>query len=216
MSIADQNLAHIFQLISIYIGGLLFVLGTFGNLMNIYVFCYTRSYQKLPTSVFLVALSLAGQIHLIFNILFPFLTAILGYNPLALNTVACKLRLYSSTAFPQIAIFSLCLCVIDRYLMTTRFARLRTLFTIRRACLILVLSIIIWLCYSIPSTIYTINVPSWNLCAPLYTLAQISAYFNLFLTVVFPITIMSVFGLLTWRNLGRVRYTSINIQVNSH
>ena len=200
---------------SIYGGILMFVLGTVGNIMSVLVFCGIKSYRSLPTSVFLAAVSIANQINITVRIFLQFLTSILGYNPFATNRSACQFQWFLRKVFPQIAATCLCLCALDRYLMTTRSVRLRTLLTVRRASLLSGINAIVWLCYGIPSAIYVVTAPAFNVCGPNTMFLRISTYFDLSILILLPITIMSVFGFLTWKNLGRIQQTHLNKQVKN-
>jgi len=215
MSTTDETLQHISNIISIYAGILMFALGTVGNIMSVLVFCGLKTYRSLPTSVFLAAFSFTNQISITVGIFLQFLTAILGYNLGATNRIACQFIWFAKKAFPEIATTCLCLCAVDRYLMTTRSARLRKLLTVPRAYLLIGINVIIWICYGIPSGIYVINVQSANLCARMISFWRISTYFDLFIPILIPITIMSVLGLLTWKNLGRIQQTHMNKQVKN-
>lgn len=90
MSTTDEILSYISDIISIYAGILMFTLGTVGNFMSILVFCGLKAYRSLPTSVFLAAFSFTNQINITVGILLQLLTAKLGYNLGASNTIACQ------------------------------------------------------------------------------------------------------------------------------
>jgi hypothetical protein len=191
----------------------MYFFGTIGNLINILAFFYLKTYRNLSTSVFLTASSIAGQIYITFAIFLPFLSYILDYNPAAQSQVFCGFVTFVKAVSPQISMTCLCLSAIDRYLITNRSVRFRILFNVNRARLIVCLSVLIWSCYGIPNAIYIFYIYSFNFCTTNINFLRISAYLNLFIEILLPISIMTVFGLLTWKNLGRIRQSSLSIQV---
>lgn len=197
--LTNEQITVISSFIQTYIGGFMCIFGTIGNIMNILAFCSLKTYRSLPTSAFLTTSSIAGQLYIIFGIFFPFLSNILGYNPAARNSNVCKLFIFITKLSIQILLTSLCLSAIDRYLMTSRSVRFRTLINMRRARLAICVSTFLWLCFCVPSAIYTSIIPSLNTCTPHITFLRISAYLNLFFAILLPISVMSVFGLLTWK-----------------
>lgn len=213
LSSIDQQLLRAASLITTYVGGFMFILGTIGNTMNIIAFCCLKVYRPLSTSAFLAAASLSGQVYLTCSLFLASLSNILGYNPASRDTTLCKAMLFIPRVALQIMLTCLCFSAVDRYLMTSRSARFRALITPVRARLAICFCVVVWTGYCVPSLLYVISYSFANLCIPSQGYATTVTYLNLFFSVLMPITILSLFGFLTWRNLGRTRLSSLNVQV---
>ena len=214
LSPTDQQILRASSIITTYGGMIMFALGAIGNTINILAFSCLKVYRSLPTSAFLAAASFFGQLNLSFSLFFSALSNIIGYNPAARDARVCKTYLFMQRVTVQITLTCLCMSAIDRYLMTSRSARLRALVTPMRARLAIGFAIVIWSGYGVPGAIYTINYPFYNLCIPTSNFSTIITYLNLVLAVLIPIGILSVFGLLTWKNLHRSRLSAVNLQVS--
>jgi hypothetical protein len=213
LSTTDQQILSATSIITTY-GGLLMVgLGLIGNTMNILAFCCLKVYRSLSTSAFLATASFSGQVYLFFSLLLSALTNLMGYNPLSRNMTLCRVALFIPRVTVQISLTCLCLSAIDRYLMTSRSARHRAWVTPTRARLAIVVCILFWLAYGVPSAIYAINYPFFNICIPTSEFSSTVTYLNLVFAVLLPIMILCSFGFLTWKNLERARLSPMNVQV---
>lgn len=143
-------------------------------------------------------------------------------NPMNI-LVFCCLKTYRSlvtssflatTIFAgQIYLTCLCLSSMERYLMTSRSVWQRELMTLKRVRLLSGFWTVVWICVGIPHAIFTFDFALLNLCIPDSNFSTTLTYLNLAFSVVLPITILSVFGLLTWKNLGKIRLNALNSQV---
>ena len=213
VSSIDQRITLAATVITTYVGGAMFLLGTVGNLMNMIVFCCLKSYRSLVTSAFLATSSFAGQVYLTFSLVFGSLSYLINSDIPSRNSAICKTQLYMRNVCVQISLTCLCLSSIDRYLMTSRSARRRELITLKRARLIICACVVVWMCVGIPHAIYTFDFALYNLCIPNSDFATTLSYLNLVLAIFLPTTILSVFGVLTWKNLENTRLTALNAQV---
>ena len=209
----DQQIALASSIITTYVGGMMFILGTVGNTMNIIIFSCLKPYRSLPTSAFLATASFTGQVYLTIALGFSSISKFIGYDIFTRNSAICKCALYFKAVSLQISLTCLCLSSIDRYLMTTRSVRLRGLITLRRARFIIYICTVVWSCIEIPNALYTLIIPSFDLCIPSADYILTASFSNLVFATLLPIIILSVFGLLTWKNLGRTRLTALNAQV---
>jgi hypothetical protein len=210
----DQQILRAASLITTYGGLTMFTLGLIGNTLNLLVFTCLKAYRSLATSSFLAIASFSGQIYLAFSLLLSALANLLHYNPAAHDLNLCRVTLYIPRVTIQISLTCLCLSAIDRYLMTNRSARLRSLFTPYRARIAICISLVLWSAYGIPNAIYAINYPFFNICVPTMNFSMTITYLNLAFAVFIPIGILCLFGFLTWRNLRNARLSSMNVQVS--
>lgn len=213
MSTTDQQILLAVSAITTYVSGILFILGSIGNVMNMIMFSCLKTYRSLVTSAFLATASFAGQLYLTFSLGLESLSKWIGYDIPSRNLQFCKATWYIKNVGIQVSLTCLCLSSIDRYLMTSRSAQRRELMTLNRARLIIVICFVVWAGAAIPYAIYSRNIPLFNLCLPSYSFAAVVTYLNLVLAIFLPVAIMSVFGLLTWKNLGNIRLTPLNSQV---
>ena len=213
MSNTDRQTLVFTSVITTYIGGAMFILGTAGNTMNMIVFCCLKEYRSLVTPTFLATAAFAGQLYLIFSLGFESVSKWIGYDIPSRNSAICKSTLYIKSVSIQIYLTCLCFSSIDRYLMTSRSARQRQFMTQKRALLMICVGVVVWMCAAIPRAKLTTNFAAFNVCAESSDFIATATYLNLFFIIVFPLTILSVFSLLTRKNLGNTRMTNINTQV---
>ena len=216
MSDTDQQILSAVSAITTYVSGVMFILGTVGNMMNMIMFCCLKTYRSLVTSAFLVGTAFTGQIYLTISLGFGSVSKWIGYDIPSRNTTICKFTLYMRNVPIQIYLTCLCLSSIDRYLMTSRSARRRELMTPKRARFLICAWTVIWMCAGIPYAINSSNIPLFNLCIPNSNFGITATYLNLVLAIIVPITILSIFGFLTLKNLENIRLTTLNSQVFRH
>ena len=201
----DEKTLSAASIIITYARGVIFIAGTVGNVMNIIAFCSLKIYRSLVTSTFLAGAAFAGQIYLTIMLGFASVSKWISYDIPSRNPVICKFDLYIRTVSIQIYLTCLCLSSIDRELMTLKRARL----------LICVLAIV-WMCVGIHRALYSNNLPFSDLCTPSSNFVVTATYLNLIVAVILPIIILSIFGILTWKNLRNTRLLSLNSQVFRH
>lgn len=216
MSNTDKQILLAVSAIITYADGAVFILGTMGNVMNMIMFCCLKAYRSLVTSSFLAGAAFAGQIYLTVSLGFASVSKWIGYDIASRNLTICKFYLYTRAVSIQIYLTCLCLSSIDRYLITNRSARRRELMTPKRARLLICAWTVVWMCVGIPQAMYTTNIPRFNLCIPSSEISTTVTYLNFVFSIILPITILLVFGLLTWKNLGSTRLTTLNSQVFRH
>lgn len=213
MSNTDLQILSAVSAITTYVSGVMFILGTVGNIMNMIMFCCFKTYRSLVTSAFLVGTAFTGQIYLTISLGFGSISKWISYDIPSRNTTICKFTLYMRNVPIQIYLTCLCLSSIDRYLMTSRSARRRELMSLKRARLLICAWTVVWMCAGIPHAINSNNVPIFNLCIPSANFSITATCLNLVFAIALPVTILSIFGFLTWKNLENTRLTTLNSQV---
>mgnify|MGYP001051868824 CR=1 FL=1 len=209
-------LAH--QLMIIF-GIIISILGIIGNLLNIRIFSiWSQSYRKTNLPLYLLASSFANLVVL----LYPLLTRILfdGYQYRVTKTnvfILCQLRYYVLHTFDLISLSSICLAIFDRYLISSRNVYIRELITTKKQTLIVILSLgfLIGL-HNIPLMIY-FGVSKAGRCEILSI--KYSYYylyvFQMCLHGIFPILFLSIFGILTLKQLKILEEHNRSIHLNS-
>jgi len=192
-------------------GIIMYVFGTIGNLLNIYVFTIwcrqnksSNRYCTSNSSLYLLVSSISNLL----VILYPLLTRILldgyKYDITAENVFfVCNLRYYILHTFDLISLSCICLATFDRYLITSREARLRQLNpTKKRTKLILFFLICLFGFHSIPILKYY-DVSERGYCiiiSPIYLYYYLYT-FQILLHGFIPIIFLSIFGTLTFKQL---------------
>lgn len=202
--------------IMIISGTLMFLLGLIGNLLNIYIF--TRwSYSGKNSKNFysqrnnLPLYLLTSSVSNLIVIIYPLLTRILvdGYQfQLTPNQsyLLCKWRYYALHTFDLLSLACICMAIFDRYLVTSRKVYLREFIpkTNRTIFHILFVFLLIAL-HNIPLIIY-FDVTEAGRCS-IFSLIYSYYYlyvFQICLHGVVPILFLSIFGLLTLKQLRKL------------
>ncbi|CAF3925775.1 unnamed protein product [Adineta steineri] len=212
----------------IIVGIIMYILGFFGNILNICVFTKWSFSRKTPnennannrtgnSSLYLLATSIANFI----LILYPLFVRIYvdGYQNLVTPTSAvllCKIRYYVLQTSLVISLACICLATFDRYLITARSVRLRQLSTTRRSTQIIILSITIFSAlHSIPMALYYDKSSTGDCSIVSLTYSNYYLYFVIVcLYGIFPVCFLSIFGTLTYRQLKMLKHTNQNGSLN--
>ena len=198
----------------IIVGLIMFILGSIGNLLSIYVFFMWslshsgpaghRSNQTNNSPLYLFVSSIANLIIIIYALL----TRILfdGFNHTITTSnifLLCKFRYFTLHTLDLISIVCFCLATFDRYLITSRSVQMRQRSTTKKKTMLIILGIIIlFSLHSIPIGIY-FNLTTTGQCVlndPIYSYYYLFA-FQVVLRGIIPIIVLSILGPLTFRNL---------------
>ncbi|CAF0931545.1 unnamed protein product [Adineta steineri] len=207
----SETLNYISQQLNIYLGIAMFILGIIGSLWNMLIF--RHYYFRLSSCcIYMLAGSIASLIQLIFGLLIRILSE--GFNiDLDLTNIAwCKIRNYITYCASLTALSCFVWTSIDRYLSTCRQIKwrlLNSLFVAKQICL---LTIILWMLINIPTLVYMKPIHLIKTCTSSSIIwSNILIYFiNLFCYGIFPWVFMSIFGILTLRNLRHIHHQRIS------
>ena len=193
---------------TISVGSILFSLGFPGNLITIYLLRLTR---RTPVTFILIALSISNCISLIVGLLNRIIVAIVGIDPTLISPVWCKLRVYigqTSVLFCQTCV---CLASINCFLLTSRQLRWRRCVSYSIARSSVLIAALIWSIHGLFNPLLTeliiINGRS-STCSltSSFALNYTGFFLRPMLIGVFPISILSIFGILTYRNLKKFHH----------
>ena len=208
MSTATVALAAIGSHFTIYGGSVLFFFGFFGNLVTIHLLRPTR---HTPVTFILIVLSAANCTSLVVGLLNRVVVASVGSDPTLLSPVWCKLRVYIGQTSVLFCQSCACLASINSFLSSCRRVRWRRLVTktiCRRSILAMAL---LWLLHGLFNPLLTelIIVPGRTPTCSLTSAVALN-YTGFFLRPVligiFPISMLSTFAILTYRNLSRMKH----------
>jgi hypothetical protein len=204
------RLQYITQIFDGYIVLGLIVIGTVGNLLNIFVFIRLKTLRRKSISVFLIG-SFISSLVLLWSSRFPrCILSITGVDLLVSSIVYCKIRWLFGRWGLNMPFTCLCLTSIDRFLSTSRNARYRRFFTVRRAYLIVSIFSLAYLAICIPDSIYYSGYSCTASANARAVYKQFITSFDLSITNVLSVVVLGTFSLLTWYNLSLTRYNRHN------
>ncbi|CAF3070036.1 unnamed protein product [Rotaria sp. Silwood2] len=186
----------------VYLGFFLAFVGSIGNLLTFSVFVRRKKYRSLSSSTFLAGSTFGEQLVLLSSAFPDSLTYALNYDFYGISIEMCKSTSFLYFAGGVVALTCMYLAAIERYLQTCRSSSQREWMTLNRARLIVFLATLVSSDISIPFALYR-NVTSNNQSCE-YVNANFKRMAPLMYAIVgvpMPITLLSVFGFLTWRNL---------------
>ncbi len=196
----------------------LIVVGTVGNLLNIFVFMRLKTLREMTNSVFLIS-SFTGSLILLWSSRFPTsMLTITGVNPLVGSIVYCKIRYLFGRWGLNMPFTCVCLASIDRFLITSRNVRFRRFFTLKRAYILVTIFTLVYLAICMPDAIYYSGYSCTASATARATYKQFITYFNLIVTNILSMCVLGTFSILTWYNLwsgGRGGHNHLQQQVNT-
>jgi hypothetical protein len=190
------------QQFTIYVGFFLLIVGILGNAMNLLVFSKIRTYRTTPCTFYFLVSSIVNLVYIGINLTIRILSDGYEINIAGTSSIWCKIRGFLLVTPSIISINFSCLAVIDQFLVTSKSAYLRRLSQIQWAHRISIISIIIWCLHGIPILLFydvsLINKTCVNNNAgfAIYTLVYL-----LGIICAIPVSIMMIFGWLTYRNI---------------
>lgn len=207
MSITTATLASIGSKFTIYAGSVLFVLGFSGNILTIYLL---RSTRHRSVTLISIVLSIANIVSLIVGLLNRVVVAIVGIDPTLISPVWCKLRVYVGQTSVLFCQSCACLASINCFLTSSRHVRWRRLVSLSITRYSIVTIALLWLLHGLFNPLLTelrFNSSGTYSCSLTSVIATNYTGFFLrpVLIGVFPISVLIIFGILTYRNLNQLQ-----------
>jgi hypothetical protein len=197
----------------------LFIVGVLGNLLNILVFITLGNYKHNASSLYVFCKSFFDLTALVIGLGLRVLSHGFRIDFSLRSRPWCKMR----GALLEIGVFNsftcLCLQSIDAFFCSSQSAPLRQKSNIRTARWILTGFLSVWIAHQTPYIILQdlVNVrgtPSCRTTSTIFT--QYRNYFVIVvLAAIIPITVMIVFGLLTYRQLHKIEKINIDCRRGS-
>jgi hypothetical protein len=147
-------LLYIIEELTIYIGLFLFVIGIFGNGMNIYILSSVRIYRRTPCSFYFLVGSIVNILYILINLTSRILNGFYGVDLTSYSIIWCKIRQFSIGALSLISFTYSCLAIIDQFFVTSHTFRLRRCSNIKWSQRIMFIVIIVWYLHGIPTCLY--------------------------------------------------------------
>ncbi len=200
------ELQFISRCLSLSSGFFLFVTGIVGNCLNVVTFFSMGHYKHNPCSLYMLAKALLELNALLVGLGTRILAAGFQIDWAVINRPWCTIRRCWITMNNVISFSLLAMQSIDIYLCSSSSAILRQKSNIIYARRIVIGILVLGFLHSLPFVFYQKLIVSATGVAACNTINatynQYQLYFiNLCLYVVIPVTVISIFGLLTYRNV---------------
>ena len=199
-------------------GSFVFISGFFGNILNTIVFLSLKTFRKNPCAFCLLVLSIADSGLLLSNVLPSIFLNIFKEHSDVNKMFPCKIQMAFAQIFGLMSHIIMCIGAIDQF-KSTSLNRPRQSFNLKWIRCLIIIAIIISILYGIPFLIYYDALPlsgtNVTVCLPKDNGGLFSKYVVYVGLPIFggflPVTIMSVFGLLAFRNVRRMARRNIPI-----
>ncbi|CAF3755146.1 unnamed protein product [Rotaria sp. Silwood1] len=180
-----------------------FLIGAPSALLNTIIFIGIKTFRRSPSAYYVVGQSLVDV-----NVLLILLFQIIPSTSISVSSVTCKLMVFFVQVTTTAAMSFLCLSAFDRWACTSQSARIRQLSSIRVARFFFPIPFIFWTLVNIPFLIYSDLVPPMYTCwftNDLFTRVG-TLILSPILTVLLPLVVLILFGLLTYCNIRLVSH----------
>ena len=201
------TILYISQQLTIFLGSFLVITGVIGNAINIVVFSSVRSYRTTPCTFYFLIGSFFDIAYIMINLVSRIVISGVGVDLTRTSPSWCKMRNFSLATISLLSLSCSCLATIDQFFSTSQNASLRRLSSIKWAPRILFVMVIIWCGHGIPYLLfYDISVSTDTCISTNFTFAvYFPSVYILTLNCVIPVSIMSGFGYLAYRNIRLTR-----------
>ena len=203
----EMSLSFISQQLAIYVGFIFLIAGIIGNGINIFIFANVQNYRRVPCTFYLLIESIADVLHISINLSSRIASLGFGFDLTRTSALWCKTRNFFIGFFSIISLSCACMATIDQFFATSQIHRLRQFSTIQLAHKIVCVLIVVWGIIEIINSFCFYNIsPMTDICMPIS--AGHAFYISIF-TLVFlaaiPLSLMVLFGYMTYRNIRRTR-----------
>ncbi|UJR24674.1 hypothetical protein I4U23_006047 [Adineta vaga] len=201
--------SYLIRSITLYGGLPIFIVGTIGNLLNFLSLWRTR---KNPCVFIFLSSSIVNCIVLFYGLFTRILSVGFELDWSTTNVIWCKTRIAFTQASFLISLTCVCLASLDRFFASCRQEKYRRFSRLSLAKLSVCLTILFWFGHSIPYLVYAELIESSSTGLISCSLLPNKEYANyriyvalLFYLGIFPTTILTITGILTYRNTNRLR-----------
>ena len=201
-----MSLIHIAQNFTVYGGLVLLVAGVVGNTVSIYIFASVGTYRTVPCGFYFLIESIFNALYILINLTSRIVSVGFAYDLTATSVTWCKTRNFFVATLGLITFTCSCLATIDQFFVTSRSASLRLCSNLKWAHRMVLIAIIVWCLHGIPFLIFYDIIPTSKSCGS--TNRTLTTYVPIFVCVLLcgiPISLMIIFGFLTYRNIHHIR-----------
>jgi hypothetical protein len=177
------------------------IFGIVGLVGNIFIVILFSQHRQNACSIYLISSSIMNSIYLIYFAplqLFP-----VHYNDGTLSSVVlCKTNGYVLNVVGQIARTMIVLACVDRFMITSDRATLRSFSTVKRSKWLIVISISFWFLFNIHIPIMQTVVNGQ--CVRIGIYSTIYTFYAILFVGSMPPIILGIFGYLTYRHMRQM------------
>lgn len=201
------HLQSVAQYLAAISGLTLFICGIIGNILNILTFYMLGNWKNNASSLYLLVKSVLDLVCLFPGLMVATFNYGLRIDLLVRNRVWCRLRFIITAVTMLTSLTCVCLQSIDVFFCSSYSQALRKMSSVRVARYLMIGSLVFWSAHTIPSFLFIDIVQRGNTLLCTIINSYYSQYTSYAIYVgfysVIPITIISVFGYLTYRNLKK-------------
>lgn len=202
-----ETLTNITNQLNLYLGMILFIVGSVGAILNMFVF-RQRSLRTSPCSLYLFSQSFFDLCHLV-NTLLTRILFTLSVETYTENDGFCRIRSFTAETASLCAVSCLCLGAFDRCMSTSRTESLRRWSSHSFAHRMILVTVLFWSLINIPQLIFRGLVGSS--CIALSN--NFTLYLNYFHTPVFygvvPISILFYLRRRTMQHIHDIQHAVV-------
>jgi hypothetical protein len=196
---SSSTLTTIQTQLSLYGYTILMILGNIGNAFIVIILSRQR---RNPCVIYLISSAIVNSVYLTFIglvQLFPF-----DYGDESIRAlILCRMFSYVVNVLGQIPKTMVTLACIDRFMITSERVTFRAFSTLDRTKWLIFFSIIFWLVFNIHVPIMERIIDGQCVTTGIYSIIY-TFYAIIFISGI-PVTILSIFGYLTYRNMRQVK-----------
>ncbi|CAF1437990.1 unnamed protein product [Adineta steineri] len=185
------------QVITRYGITIYFALGVIGNICNFMMFM-RPSYRRMPGSIYFRSLSIFSTIYL-FWVFVPLFNTLDHADAQLQSLLYCKIKSYGSHVFGQCIRSVVVFACADRFFLTRTNVRIRSLSSSKIAMKLVFIICPVWLLIAIHMPILTEI--KGSVCGTFGLYKTIYSVYQFISVVILPLTLMSIFSILTVRSL---------------
>ncbi|CAF1173492.1 unnamed protein product [Adineta ricciae] len=198
----------------IYFGFSLFILGLIGNLLTLLVFLSLETFRQNSCAFYLTIMSFINTFHLFTGLLTFIMINGFKINWTDASVAYCKFRAFYIQTCAMISLSCMCLATVDQFLATQSNRRWHRFNSIKVARSVVTGIAICVTAYCIPFLVYRGHTTSSSTGQAICDItnnvfASYRIFHNSFLAGIIPLLIMSIFGLLAYRNVQQIAYRTI-------
>ena len=201
------------------------IFGTFGNIMNIIIFT-RRDLRDNPCSLYFLAASINNWYFIDISLFTRYLASVWNWDPSATIDVLCRLRTWFTYSTLTLSLWLTALASIDRFLSSSRNARLRQMSSLPVARKIITINFILFFLIYVHALFYTYAVRSSNgisCTSTSYDYIIFVSFFSPIVSCILPIILMGIFGILMIGNVRKIHNrvapqadNARNVRLRSH
>jgi hypothetical protein len=197
-----MSLTYIADQLTIYFGSIFLVTGLIGNGINTFIFSSVDTYRRNPCTFYCLIASINNILYILINLIARITAALYNVDLTDTSIIWCKTRAFFAAFLCPISLTCPCLAIIDQFLVTSPNVNIRRCSNIKCAHRIVLVVIIVWSIHGIFGPLFY-NISSLRCISFNASYVTYSTIYVILIVCAIPVSVMSLFGWLTYRNISR-------------